>query len=99
MGTILSEEARKATSAVRFLPPHDEPRHRERPAVSRRASARDTAYGAHSAAGLSSRSVPCCFPAVADVLTFYAPPLVVARLLGSIARNEPFTAASLTPYL
>ena len=38
-------------------------------------------------------------PAVADVLTFYAPPLVVARLLGGIARNEPFTPAALTPYV
>ncbi len=38
-------------------------------------------------------------PAVADVLTFYAPPLVVARLLGGIARNEPFTPAALMPYV
>ncbi len=38
-------------------------------------------------------------PAVADVLTFYAPPLVVARLLGTIARGEPFTVARLAPYV
>ena len=38
-------------------------------------------------------------PAIADVLTYYAPPLVVARLLGAIARNEPFTTARLTPYI
>ena len=38
-------------------------------------------------------------PAVADVLTFYAPPLVVARLLGTIARGEPFTAARFAPYV
>jgi ATP-binding cassette subfamily B protein len=38
-------------------------------------------------------------PAVADVLTHYAPPLVVARLLGEIARNEPITTDMLTPYV
>ncbi len=38
-------------------------------------------------------------PAVADVLTFYAPPLVVARLLGTIARGEPFTVARFAPYV
>lgn len=38
-------------------------------------------------------------PAVGDVLTFYAPPLVIAKLLGSIARNEPLTADALTPYV
>src|SRR5262245_54104922 len=38
-------------------------------------------------------------PAVADVLTFYAPPLVVARLLGAFARNEPLSFGRLTPYV
>lgn len=38
-------------------------------------------------------------PAVADVLTFYAPPLVIAKLLGRFARNEPLTLAALTPYV
>jgi ATP-binding cassette subfamily B protein len=38
-------------------------------------------------------------PGVADVLIFYAPPLVVARLLGAFARNEPLSAAELTPYV
>jgi ATP-binding cassette subfamily B protein len=38
-------------------------------------------------------------PAVGDVLTFYAPPLVIAKLLGRFARNEPFTVAALTPYV
>ena len=38
-------------------------------------------------------------PAVADVLTFYAPPLLIARLLGAFARNEHFTAARLLPYV
>jgi ATP-binding cassette subfamily B protein len=38
-------------------------------------------------------------PAIGDVLTFYAPPLVIAKLLGSIARNEQLTAGALTPYV
>jgi ATP-binding cassette, subfamily B, bacterial len=38
-------------------------------------------------------------PAIGDVLTLYAPPLVVARLLGAFARNEAFTAAELAPYV
>ena len=31
-------------------------------------------------------------PGIGDVLVFYAPPLVVAELLGAFARNEPLTA-------
>jgi ATP-binding cassette subfamily B protein len=38
-------------------------------------------------------------PAVGDVLTIYAPPLVVAKLLGRFARNEQLAAADLTPYV
>jgi ATP-binding cassette subfamily B protein len=38
-------------------------------------------------------------PAVADVLTFYAPPLVVARLLRDITRDHPFTSDAMVPYL
>jgi ATP-binding cassette subfamily B protein len=38
-------------------------------------------------------------PAVGDVLTFYAPPLVVARLLGAFARNEQLSAAQMAPYV
>ena len=38
-------------------------------------------------------------PALGDVLTFYAPPLVIAKLLGRFARNQTFTAAELTPYV
>lgn len=38
-------------------------------------------------------------PAAGDVLTFYAPPLVIAKLLGRFARNEPFTPAELMPYV
>ena len=38
-------------------------------------------------------------PALGDVLTFYAPPLVIAKLLGAFARNEPLASADLTPYI
>ncbi len=38
-------------------------------------------------------------PALAEVLTFYAPPLVVARLLGTIAQGEPITAARFAPFV
>jgi ATP-binding cassette, subfamily B, bacterial len=39
------------------------------------------------------------FPALGDVLTFYAPPLLIAKLLGAFARNQTFTAAQLAPYV
>ena len=38
-------------------------------------------------------------PAAADILTFYAPPLVIARLLDRFARNEVLTTAQLTTYV
>jgi ATP-binding cassette subfamily B protein len=38
-------------------------------------------------------------PGLADALIFYAPPLVVARLLGSFARDERLSAAELLPYI
>lgn len=38
-------------------------------------------------------------PGLGDALIFYAPPLVVARLLGTLARNEPLSARELTPYV
>ena len=38
-------------------------------------------------------------PAVADILTFYAPPLVIARLLGRCARNEALASGDLLPYV
>jgi ATP-binding cassette subfamily B protein len=38
-------------------------------------------------------------PAIGDILTYYGPPLVIARLLGRFARSEPLTAADLTPYV
>ena len=38
-------------------------------------------------------------PGLGDTLTFYVPPLVIARLLGSFARNEHLTAGQLAPYV
>ena len=38
-------------------------------------------------------------PALGDVMTFYAPPLVIAKLLGRVARNESLTAWDLAPYV
>jgi ATP-binding cassette subfamily B protein len=38
-------------------------------------------------------------PALAEVMNFYAPPLVIARLLGRFARNDALTAADLAPYV
>jgi len=38
-------------------------------------------------------------PAAADILSYYAPPLVVARLLGRFARSESLTATDLLPYV
>src|SRR5499426_4015760 len=38
-------------------------------------------------------------PGIGDVLVFYAPPLVVARLLGTVARGEALTLGTFTPYV
>jgi ATP-binding cassette, subfamily B, bacterial len=38
-------------------------------------------------------------PGVADALIFYAPPLVVAKVLGAFARDEQLTASELMPYI
>ena len=38
-------------------------------------------------------------PALGDVLTFYAPPLVVAKLLGAFARDSRLTASDTAPYV
>jgi len=38
-------------------------------------------------------------PGLGNVLLFYTPPLVIARLLGAFARDEALTAAELTPYV
>jgi ATP-binding cassette subfamily B protein len=38
-------------------------------------------------------------PALGEVLTLYAPPLVVAKLLGAFARDEPLSPAELAPFV
>jgi ATP-binding cassette subfamily B protein len=38
-------------------------------------------------------------PAAADILTYYAPPLVIADLLGRFARNEVLSNRQLVPYV
>ena len=45
-------------------------------------------------------SIPAlALPGVGDVLVFYAPALVVARLLGAFARGESLAASELLPYV
>src|SRR4030095_812463 len=45
-------------------------------------------------------SVPALvLPGLGDVLIFYAPPLVVAQLLGAFARDEALTLGVLVPYV
>jgi ATP-binding cassette subfamily B protein len=45
-------------------------------------------------------SVPALLlPGIGDVLVFYAPPLVVARVLGVVARDEALTIGMLAPYV
>jgi ATP-binding cassette, subfamily B, bacterial len=38
-------------------------------------------------------------PGLGEVLIFYLPPLIVAQLLRAFARDEPLSAAALTPYV
>ena len=38
-------------------------------------------------------------PGIGDVLVFYAPPLVVARLLGAVARDDTLTIGMFVPYV
>src|SRR5262245_51835952 len=38
-------------------------------------------------------------PGIGDVLVFYTPPLVVAKILGAYARQEQLTARELAPYV
>jgi ATP-binding cassette subfamily B protein len=45
-------------------------------------------------------SVPALvLPGIGDVLVFYAPPLVVAQLLGTVARNEALTIGMFAPHV
>jgi len=48
----------------------------------------------------ASIAVPAMLlPAVGDILTLYAPPLVVVRLLGVFARDEALSAREMAPYV
>src|SRR3954469_10143570 len=50
--------------------------------------------------GRPSISVPALvLPGIGDVLVFYAPPLVVARLLGAVARDHALTTGMFAPYV
>ena len=45
-------------------------------------------------------SVPALLlPGIGDVLVFYAPPLVVARVLGTVARDDTVTIGRFAPYV
>src|SRR3954467_6964313 len=45
-------------------------------------------------------SVPALLlPGIGDVLVFYAPPLVVARLLGTVSREDALTMGMFVPYV
>ena len=45
-------------------------------------------------------SVPALvLPGIGDVLVFYAPPLVVAQLLGAVARDDALTLGMFAPYV
>jgi ATP-binding cassette, subfamily B, bacterial len=47
-----------------------------------------------------SISVPALLlPGIGDVLVFYAPPLVVAQLLGTVAREDALTIGMFAPYV
>ena len=56
-------------------------------------------YGAQLRRRRAMATGALLLPALGDVLTFYAPPLVIAKLLGAFARNEPLASADLTPYV
>ena len=56
-------------------------------------------YGRQIAGVPGSRFRRSILPGIGDVLVFYAPPLVVARLLGAFARDEALTVGTLAPYV
>ena len=47
--------------------------------------------------GLAAASL--LLPAIGDILAFYTPPLIVARLLAAFASEQPLTARDLAPYV
>src|SRR5262245_30517745 len=47
--------------------------------------------------GLAAASL--LLPAIGDILAFYAPPLIVARLLAAFASDQHLAARDLAPYV
>src|SRR5262245_15229652 len=58
-----------------------------------------TRYGAQIRRRPWLSAAALLLPAVGDVLTNYAPPLVVARILGAFVRDEALSPATLVPYV
>jgi len=56
-------------------------------------------YGAQLRRWPALASGALLLPALGDVLTFYAPPLVIAGLLGRFARNDAVALTDLAPYV
>ena len=56
-------------------------------------------YGRQIARRPSISVVALVLPGIGDVLVFYAPPLVVADLLGEVARGDALTMAMFAPYV
>ena len=56
-------------------------------------------YGAQVRRHRAMATGALLLPAVGDVLTYYTPPLVVAKLLGTFARSPQLAAADLTPFV
>ena len=56
-------------------------------------------YGAQLRRRPAIAAAALVLPAVGDILTYYGPPLVVARLLGRFARSESLTPSELAPYV
>jgi ATP-binding cassette subfamily B protein len=80
-----------------LLRPVDPERNQERQPAALRLVLRR--YGAQMRRQRAMAIPAVLLPGVADALIFYAPPLVIARLLGAFARDEPLTAGALAPYI
>ena len=50
-------------------------------------------------AGIGALQASVLLPALADILNVYAPPLVIARLLGRYANHDVLTLRDLAPYI
>ena len=75
----------------------DQPRDRSRLIASVRLVLRRYAAQVRRQPALAAGAI--LLPAVADILNSYAPPLVIARLLGRFANNEILSPSQLTPYV